>query len=252
MQSNESFTGKSIVITGAGGGLGQILTRAFVERDAKVYCCLREQSNEFDDFLKLLPKQSINKVQTLYFDLTNESEIIAVANSLIKEKITIDVLINNAGAAAGSTVEMTRMADLRSIFEVNFFSQIFVIQKLLRLVKKSESGRIINIGSVAGLVGDRGTLAYGASKASLMYATKTMANEFAKYKISVNAIAPGVVSTGMSSQMDEGARESMTMENFFAAEVDPADVANLACFLASDKSKSINGQVLRIDNGMRY
>ena len=111
---------------------------------------------------------------------------------------------------------------------------------------------MINIGSVAGLIGDRGTLAYGASKSALMYATKVMANEFASYKITVNSVAPGVVSTGMAEQMDQNSRVDMTNSSFMKQESAPEDVANAVLFLASKDAGLITGQTLRIDGGMRF
>ena len=245
------FSGTTALITGANGGIGQCLVRKFAEQGANIICCLRKNNEDFDKFILSLKLKSDQFIRPVYFDLADEQQTKIAINQLIKEKISLDILVNNAAIAGGSSAEMTSLNDLREIFEINFFSQISLITRLLRLLKKSNQGRIINIGSVAGLIGDRGTLSYGASKSALMYATKVMANEFASYNITVNSVAPGVVSAGMVSKMDPSSRDQMTNASFMQKESTPDDIANAVLFLADKASGLITGQTLRVDGGMK-
>lgn len=244
------FIGKTVLITGANGGLGRCLVQRFLDNGAMVICCLREPSQEFEDFLKSIVADQ-KFIKRIYFDLMDDSQVKAAANKLIKDKTNLDILINNAGVAFGATTEMTSIKDLRRIFEANFFSQIFLTTCLLRLLKKSHQARIVNIGSLSGLVGDRGTLAYGASKSAFMFATKVMANEFAEYNINVNSVAPGVVATGMSSAMERKSRDALIDASFLKTETEPEDVASAVLFLAGEESRMITGHVLRVDGGVK-
>lgn len=250
--SAHPFSGKTALITGANGGIGQCLVQKFAEHGANIICCLRKNHEDFNQFVHSLRLNSDQFIRSVYFDLADEQQTKIAINQLIKEKISLDILVNNAAIASGSSVEMTSLNDLRDIFEINFFSQISLINRLLRLLKKSSQGRIINIGSVAGLIGDRGMLSYGASKSAMMYATKVMANEFAPYSITVNSVAPGVVSTGMASQMDPVSRDQITNASFLKKDSTPEDIANAVLFLADGASSHITGQIIRVDGGMRF
>ena len=151
------------------------------------------------------------------------------------------------GIPGGSLTEMTSIKSLREIFEINFFSQIKVIQLLLRLLKKSKNGSIINIGSISGLFAERGNLAYGSSKAALMFATKIMAKEFSVYNIRVNSIAPTVTETDMLKKMDENAKDKLLKDANLKKPLSPMDVANKALYLASDETINISGQIIEIN-----
>ena len=142
---NSSFARKTVLITGANGGMGRCLVKKFYEQGAYVICCLRTYSKDFEDFIKALSSDN-KSIRAIYFDLADEQQTKEVINRLIGEKITLDVLVNNAAIAGGSSVEMTSLKSLRNIFEINFFSQISLTSRLLRLIKKSDQGRVINIG----------------------------------------------------------------------------------------------------------
>ena len=163
------------------------------------------------------------------------------------KKTIVDILVNNAGVPGGSLTEMTSIKSLREIFEINFFSQIKVTQLLLRLLKKSKNGSIINIGSISGLFAERGNLAYGSSKAALMFATKIMAKEFSVYNIRVNSIAPTVTETDMLKKMDENAKDKLLKDANLKKPLSPMDVANKALYLASDETINISGQIIEIN-----
>ena len=240
-----------IIASRSNGGIGRAIVEAFIKNGANLICAIRKTDTEFSEYLSNIKKKTKQTVDLLEFDLENEEEMKSKIQSLYKKNITLDVLVNNAGIPSGSIFEMTSLKNLKKIFEVNFFAQIRLTQLLIRLLKKSKSSSIINLGSISGLIADRGTLAYGSSKAALMFATKVMANELATYKIRVNAIAPNATKTKMLDKMDESAKKFLIEQSFLNRESLPNEVADLVLYLASDKSTYLNGQIIRLDGGMK-
>jgi 3-oxoacyl-[acyl-carrier protein] reductase len=242
---------KNAFITGCNRGIGKSILRKFIKNRANVICAVRKADSKFLKFINNIKKKSKSNIKIVEFDLLNESEVKNTISSLNKKNFKIDILINNAGLASGSIFEMTSIEKIKKIFETNYFAQLRLTQLLLRFLKKSKSASIINLGSVTGIIPERGTLAYGSSKAALMFATKIMANEFSNYGIRVNAIAPSVVQTNMSDKMNAKAKEALIEQSFLKKEGSVEDISDLALFLSSENSKHINGQVIRIDGGMK-
>ena len=145
---------------------------------------------------------------------------------------------------------MTSIKELERLLKVNFTSQILFSQGISRYMSRFNSGSIVNIASVSGMIGEAGTLSYGSSKAALIFATKTMATELGQYNIRVNAIAPSVTKSDMFYQMDEKARNKLLASSALKRPGEPYEVANVALFLASELSSFITGQVLRVDGGI--
>jgi 3-oxoacyl-[acyl-carrier protein] reductase len=241
---------KTVLITGCNGGIGRVLCKKIASNGANIICCIRRRDFRFYKYIKILSKKYKRKIKILLFDLENEKQIARSINSLYKKNIIIDILINNAGIAGGSLIEMTTLTDLKKIFQVNFFSQIYIIQKLLKLLKKSNNPSIVNICSIAGLLNHRGTISYGSSKAALIFATKVMANEFSQYNIRVNAVAPSAVNTGMYKCMDKNSKKLLLKESFLKKPISPERIANKILYLASEKSLKDNGKII-IMNGIK-
>ena len=197
-----------------------------------------------------LASRSGVSVTPVYLDLMDGEQVKAGVSTIISSKRKIDILVNNAGVPSGSLFQMTPMRELRRVFEVNFFAPILLTQGLSRYMARFKSGSIINIASVAGLIGDAGNISYGSSKAALLLATRTMAAELGEANIRVNAIAPSVTRTGMLEQMDEKARDKMIRASALKRPAEPCEIANVALFLASDLSTFVTGQVLRVDGGL--
>ena len=162
----------------------------------------------------------------------------------------VDVLVNNAGVASGGLFQMTTAAELRRVFEVNYFAQIALTQTVSRIMARRKAGSIINIASSAADIADPGTLAYGSSKAAFARASQSMASELGAVGIRVNSIAPGLTRTGMYDQMDPSAREKLVARSALKRPAEPTDIANVAVFLASDLSAFVTGQSIRVDGGM--
>jgi 3-oxoacyl-[acyl-carrier protein] reductase len=248
--SSKLLDNKTVLITGSNRGIGKIIVETFALNGASVWACARKETSEFKEFINNVSSNYNAPIRALYFDLTNEDEIKAAFKVLVTEKVKIDVLVNNAGIAHGGLLQMTTLNTIREVFEVNFFSQLFIIQYISKLMMRQRSGSIINLASIAGLDGYPGYSAYGSSKAALIYATKTLAKELATYNIRINAIAPGLTETDMALQMDKKAKDTMLNNCAMQRLAEPNEIANTALFLASDLSTFINGQVIRVDGGM--
>jgi 3-oxoacyl-[acyl-carrier protein] reductase len=145
---------------------------------------------------------------------------------------------------------MTPVEDVRRVFEVNYFNQILFTQYVAKKMVRAKAGAIVNIASVAGLLADAGTLAYGGSKAALIHATRVLATELGPFGIRVNAIAPAVVETDMASEMDPAARAALDARSALNGTVAASDVAELVAILVSDATAKMTGQVLRLDRGL--
>lgn len=239
------LNGKIALLTGANGGIGKSTLELFIKKGAKVICLIRKPDKKFLEYIKKFKK----KVIVIVSDITNENTLKSEIEKLFKKIKKIDVLINNAGMPHGSIIELTSQKKLKEVFNTNFFSQIFLIQLVLKFLKKSKNAVIINIGSISAKIADRGTLAYGSSKSAFMHATKIMANEFSNYNIRVNGICPNATNTKMLKKMDSKTREIFISRSFMKKPCNPKDVANLILYLSSKDAELINGQIVYIDGG---
>lgn len=250
MCNSNSLERKTALITGCNRGIGKEILSLFASEGASIIACVRKETPDFISFISELSLKYAVSIESLAFDISDEEEIKAAMKSLVQKKVKIDILVNNAGIAAGAFLQMTSMKQLREVFQINFFSHVLITQLVSRIMLKEKKGCIINMGSIAGLENFAGYTAYGSSKAALMYFTKTIARELAPYNIRVNSIAPGLTDTGMAGQMEDKAWKEMVGRSDLNRLGDPKEIAELALFLASDKSSFITGQIIRADGGM--
>jgi len=250
MFSSNLLQGKVALITGCNRGIGKVIVETFAMNGANIFACARKETAELTVFLNDVSEKYNVDIKTIYFDLNDENQIKESLKILLTEKKKIDILVNNAGIAHGGLLQMTSLQKMKEVFEVNFFSQMLIIQIISKLMMRQKEGSIINLASVAGIDSFAGYSAYGSSKAALIYATKTLSKEFAPYNIRINAIAPGLTETDMAVQMEKKAKEIMVGESAMNRLAKPEEIANMALFLASDLSTFVNGQVLRVDGGM--
>lgn len=241
---------KTAIITGCNRGIGRAALEIFAENGADIFACVRKESTDFSDLVATVAEKTGVTITPVYFDFSESEDVKAGIKTIISAKKKIDILVNNAGIASGSIFQMTSLQELKKIFEINFFSQMLFTQGISRYMSRSKSGSIINITSTAGLIGDAGTISYGSSKASLIFATKTLATELGEVNIRVNAIAPSITKTDMFEQMDEKARNRLIESSALKRPAEAEEIANAALFLASDLSSYITGQVLRVDGGL--
>lgn len=241
---------KTAVITGCNRGIGKAILEVFAKNGADIFACVRKESDEFTGVITMLEIKTGVSITPIYFDFVDSEQIKVGLKTITSSKKQIDILVNNAGVAAGSLLQMTSLQNLKELFEINFFSQILLIQKISRYMSRFKTGSIINIASTAGLIGDSGTTSYGSSKAALMFATKAIATELGEMNIRVNAIAPSITKTDMFYQMAEKARNNLIESSALKRPAEAVEVANVALFLASDLSSFITGQVIRVDGGL--
>ena len=239
---------KVAIVTGANRGIGQTIARTFAAQGAFVYACMRTVDPVALE--KIAGTDALDRVKGISLDLADEASIKSAIKDIMTATKKVDILVNNAGTASGGLFQMTAMAELRRVFEVNFFGQILLTQSLSRLMARNRSGSIINIASTAADIPDPGTLSYGASKAAFARASRSMATELGAAGIRVNTISPGVTKTDMFDQMALEARERLISTAAFKRAAEPQDIANVALFLASDLSAFVTGQTLRVDGGM--
>lgn len=234
------------VVTGSSRGIGLSVATRLAEDGYDVAACSRSCPEALSALVGRHPG-----VRFFAFDLADADAVKACARALQREYVRIDALVNAAGVAAGGLFALTKIEDMKRVFDVNYFHQILFTQYVARKMVRAKAGAIVNIASVAGLRADAGTLSYGGSKAALVHATGVMASELGAFGIRVNAIAPAVVETDMAAEMGAAAKAAMNECSALRGTVEAADVANLVSFLVSDGAAKMTGQVLRLDRGLR-
>lgn len=250
ISNSKLLDGKLALITGCNRGIGKEIMSLFASQGASIIACARKETPEFLMITQSLSKLHNVKIQSLFFDMSEEDSIKTAMKFIYSQKLKIDILVNNAGVATGGLLQMTSISKIKEIFQTNFFSHVLITQYVAKIMSKEKKGSIVNLGSVAGLDNFAGYTAYGSSKAAMMQFTKTISKELAVDNIRVNAIAPGLIDTGMAVQMENKAMNEMISKSAFNRLGRPDEIAQLALFLASDKSSFINGQIIRIDGGM--
>lgn len=249
MSNSKLLEKKTALVTGSNRGIGKSILELFAREGASIIACARKESDDFVSLIKSLSSDCNVSIRPLYFDLSDEDSIKNAMKVLYNEKIKIDILVNNAGIATGGFLQITSMAKLKEVFQINFFSHVQITQIVIKLMIRQKHGSIINLGSVAGLDAMPGYASYGSSKAALMHFTKIISTEVASSNIRINAIAPGLTDTRMATQMESRAYNEMISNSSMNRLGKPEEIAELALFLASEKSSFINGQIIRIDGG---
>lgn len=244
--------GKNIVVTGCLQGIGKETLKVLTENGANVFACAYKQTDEFEQLCKKLADSYGVSVWPVYFDMMDNASIKEAAKTIQSQKVEIHGLINIAGINKDAHFNMVTYQDMLDTFQVNFFSQIIFSQYIVKLMQRMKiPGSIAFTSSITAIDGNEAQLSYGASKAALIGAMKTMALELGKTGIRVNAVAPGVIKTPMTESLDESIidKKVKTMDMPRLGEAD--EVANLFMFLMSDLSSHISGQIIRVDGGIR-
>jgi 3-oxoacyl-[acyl-carrier protein] reductase len=243
--------GKNAIVTGCARGIGRSILETFASNGANVWACARKKSDAFEEHAAALARECSVEITPVYFDLVDSEQMKTGVKNIMSAKRSVDVLVNNAGVTHNALFQMTSREKLLELFEANFFSQYLFTQYIAKLMVRQKSGSIVNIASTAGLDGNPGRSAYGASKAAVICATKAMAAELAEHGIRANVIAPGITETDMVSQsMTEQVINDTVATTALRRIGQPCEIANATLFLASDLSSYVTGQVIRVDGGM--
>lgn len=245
------FSNKVACITGAAGGMGRAVATELAKRHADLILCDLQESENFTVFIEGLKAEYGVQVYPFYFNLEDEESIKEGLKAIKVLKIKIDILVNNAGMPHLAILSFTKMSDVKKVFQVNYFAQLQITQSLLGIIKKNENSSIINLSSIAGIDGDIGNSVYGATKASMALFTKVLSKELTSSHIRVNAVAPGLTNTNFATMMGQKAIESMEQISTMGRLGNPQEIANTIVFLASDEASFINGQIIRIDGGLK-
>jgi len=240
------LSGKTALVTGANTGLGQAMALALAEAGADIALIGRTAPVET---LNQIEKIGV-KAHSILTDLSHADRVADVIAEAVSALGRVDILVNNAGILKDGLIGMIPEDSIRETLETNVNGSLYMIQSCARLIARNDGGSIINLSSIIGRFGNRGQLAYSASKAGVIGATLSAAKELAPTSIRVNAIAPGYIDTDMikdiDPEIDKERRDSIAMGRIGT----PQDVANLALFLASDLSSYVTGQVIGVDGGM--
>ena len=245
------FSNKVACITGAAGGMGRAVATELAKRHADLILCDLQESENFTVFIEGLKAEYGVQVYPFYFNLEDEESIKEGLKAIKVLKIKIDILVNNAGMPHLAILPFTKMSDVKKVFQVKYFAQLQITQSLLGIIKKNENSSIINLSSIAGIDGDIGNSVYGATKASMALFTKVLSKELTSSHIRVNAVAPGLTNTNFATMMGQKAIESMEQISTMGRLGNPQEIANTIVFLASDEASFINGQIIRIDGGLK-
>lgn len=245
------FSNKVVCITGADGGIGKEITKKFAAEGATLILTSIAENDGFTSFVDELKSEFQVVVYPFFFDLSDEEAIKVAIKDIKALKLKINVLINNAGMPHLAILPFTKMADVKKVFQVNYFAQMQITQGLLGCIVKDGESVILNAASIAGIDGEPGNCVYGATKASMILFTKVLAKELATSKIRVNAVAPGLTSTPFADAMGDKAKASMEEISVMRRLAAPKEIANTYYFLASNDASFINGQVVRVDGGVK-
>jgi 3-oxoacyl-[acyl-carrier protein] reductase len=233
-------------ITGARRGIGRAIALKFAQEGADVVLVARSAPEELAEEIRALGRKAL----ALAVDVSDADAVEAAIKQAAKEFGKIDILVNNAGIAQDGLLLRMKLEQWQNVLDVNLSGAFYATKAVARFMLKAERGRIINISSVIGQMGNAGQANYAASKAGLIGFTKSVAKELGSRGITVNAIAPGFITTDMTSEMSEEAKAQLIGSIPLGTLGEPEDVAELALFIASPKSKYITGQVLNVDGGM--
>ncbi len=246
--STNSLEGKTAIVTGAAQGIGRVIAETLAAHGADVAVADLDptRSQETVDAIKKLGRRAINaKV-----NVADSNDTKKLAEDVLKEWGQIDILVNNAGITRDGLMIRMKEDDWALVLQVNLTGTFYCMKAVLPAMSKKRSGRIINIASVVGAMGNAGQANYSASKAAVIGLTKTVAREYASRSITVNAVAPGFIDTAMTKALDADVRETLQNQIPLGRLGTPADVAGAVRFLASDDASYITGHVVHVNGGM--
>ncbi|MDP6892217.1 MAG: 3-oxoacyl-[acyl-carrier-protein] reductase [Verrucomicrobiota bacterium] len=239
---------KVAVVTGAGRGIGRAVAIAYAKMGANVVCVSRTEENASRVATEI--EALGQKAWAFAVDVSDTSAVEASAKSILEATGKLDILVNNAGITRDNLLMRMSEEEWDTVLNTNLKGAFNFTKAFTRTFMKQRSGRIINIASVIGLVGNAGQSNYAASKAALLGFTKSVAKELAPRGITANAIAPGFIETDMTAVLDEKVRGSIIDRVPMARFGSPEDIANAAIFLAMESTNYMTGQILTVDGGM--
>jgi 3-oxoacyl-[acyl-carrier protein] reductase len=239
------LSGKNALVTGSTRGIGRAIAEAFAESGARVAVVGRDQQKAEE-----AARTIGNDAKGFAADVSDTAAVARLIEDVEKAFGSIDILVNNAGITRDNLVMRLKDEDWDAVQNANLRGAFAAIRAVSRGMMKKRSGRIINVASIVGLIGNKGQANYAASKAGLIALTKSVAKELGSRNILVNAVAPGFIETEMTAAMAPEARDALGKQIALERLGTVQDVAAMVTFLASDKASYITGQVFVVDGGM--
>ncbi|MEH7353078.1 3-oxoacyl-[acyl-carrier-protein] reductase [Neobacillus drentensis] len=244
-----NLTGKAVLVTGASRGIGREIALELARQGANVavnFSGSEAKANEVVDEIKTLGRDAFS----VKCNVANAEEVGEMVKAAIDRFGKLDILVNNAGITKDNLLMRMKEEEWDDVININLKGVFLCTKAVTRQMMKQRVGRIINIASIVGVSGNPGQANYVAAKAGVIGLTKTTAKELASRNITVNAIAPGFITTDMTDKLPEEVKAEMLKQIPLGRLGEPKDIAKMTAFLASDDSSYITGQTFHIDGGM--
>jgi 3-oxoacyl-[acyl-carrier protein] reductase len=243
-----SLTDKIAIVTGASRGIGRAIAIRLAKEGALV-CGLARNEEALAETVRLA-EEAGGKVQAYPCDIANTEGVAALFKSIVRDHGGVHILVNNAGITRDNLLMRMKVDEWDDVIQTNLKGAFNTCQGVTRQMVKQKYGRIINITSVVGIIGQSGQTNYAASKAGLIGFTKSLAKELASRNITVNAVAPGFVTTDMTEELSEEVKNDATGAIPLGRFGLPEEIADAVAFLANDNAGYITGHVLQVDGGI--
>lgn len=243
------LTGKVALVTGAGRGIGSAIAKTLAANGAFVIVNYNGSKEKAEAVVEEIKKSGV-EAAAVQCDVSDYAACGKMVEELIASYGHIDILVNNAGITRDNLILKMSEEEFDAVLNTNLKGTFHTIRHLSRYFVKQRAGRIINLSSVSGVMGNAGQANYSASKAGVIGLTKSVARELARRGITCNAVAPGYIETEMTAQMPEAAKEAVKQQIPLQRTGTVWDIAEMVAFLASEKASYITGQVISVDGGM--
>lgn len=244
------LTGKVALVTGASRGIGRAIALTLANYGANVIVNYNGSKERAEEVVKEIQEKTGQKAVAIQANVAETADIEKLFTESIAAFGRIDILVNNAGITKDNLILRMTEEEFDAVIDTNLKGAFLCMKQAAKLMLKQKSGRIVNIASISGIIGNAGQTNYAAAKAGMIGMTKSLAKELASRGITVNAVAPGAIRTDMTDVLSDKVKEGMIAQIPLSRFGEPEEIAEAVAFLASDKAAYITGQTLQVNGGM--